>query len=44
MQFLSRRLLPFPQTISTSKLRLRITESPACIAITEPGVYGPAGL
>jgi alpha-L-fucosidase len=36
------RLLQLPQTVSTSKMRLRITESPACVVLTELGVFGSA--
>ncbi|HZP05312.1 MAG TPA: alpha-L-fucosidase [Terracidiphilus sp.] len=33
------RLIRLPQAIETSRLRLRITESPACIALADLGVF-----
>ena len=38
------RLLRLPQSVVTSKLRLRVTQSPVCTALSELGLFGPASL
>lgn len=36
------RLIRLAEPVETSKLRLRITESPVCVALSELGVFAPA--
>jgi len=33
------RIIPFPEVIKTTKLRVRITSSPVCIALSDLGVF-----
>ena len=37
------RLIRLPQNVSTNKVRLRITKSPVCIALSDFGLYEEAG-
>ena len=38
------RIISFPNTIKTNKLRIRITSSPVCIALSDLGVFKKAVL
>lgn len=35
------RLVRLPEAVSTARVRLRVTDSPVCVALSELGVFGP---